>query len=73
MTMTNEKIRYPEKIAQEKLREYEIDLSKPIDLDYFADLLNIRIVYKPIKRGILGACKAEGLNRLHVLKPNLSK
>jgi Zn-dependent peptidase ImmA (M78 family) len=61
----------PEFVAINILRDLEIDISKPIDLYFIADKLNIIVKKQKIKRGILGACKAVGLKRLVVLDPDI--
>jgi Zn-dependent peptidase ImmA (M78 family) len=69
--MTRSQGTEPESIAAELIYELELNIHRPVNLTTVARTLNIRVVRKKIKDGILGACKAEGSHRLVVLSPDI--
>jgi len=62
----------PEFVAKSLKTQLNINENNAIDLFNILKQLNIRIIYKEIKRGVLGACKAEGLKKLIVINPNIN-
>jgi len=64
--MMNEKYIQPEYRARELKEEYGSS-----NIYEFAENLNIKVVKRKIKDGILGGCKAVGLKRLIVIDPDI--
>lgn len=70
--MTNKALQDPESIAKHLIKDLAIDTKQATNLEYALTELNIRIVKRKIKNGILGACKAVGLKRLIIIDPDIN-
>ena len=64
--------RNPEWYAQDLRQDMEIPDSAPIDLDNIIRALDIHLKIARIGKGILGACKVKGLQKLIVISPDIS-
>ncbi|OPJ55917.1 ImmA/IrrE family metallo-endopeptidase [Alkalithermobacter paradoxus] len=62
----------PEYKARNIINELGLDMNKPIDPFFVAHELNIVVKKHKIGQGVLGACKAVGLNKLIAIDPDLN-
>lgn len=62
----------PEHIARRLKADFLVDEEKQINFEELLTNLNIRIVSREIKPGVLGACKSKGLKRLIVINPDIN-
>lgn len=64
--------RNPEWYAKDLRQDMKISDSSPIDLDSIIRAFDIHIKIARIGKGILGACKVKGLQKLIVISPDIS-